>query len=130
MELGEAAGATGLGYAYASGNGVERDYGEAARWFRKAAERGQSEAQYNLGFLYERGWGVKLDYIEAFKWHTMAAVHGVAKSREALKALTQIMTPVQLERGYEQVAAWQKTHENVELASTLEQTSLLGDSPQ
>ena len=36
-----------LGTIYDSGQGVRQDYAEAARWYRKAAEQGNTEAQYN-----------------------------------------------------------------------------------
>jgi len=41
----------GLGYLYFKGLGVLQDYGEAAVWFSRAAERGQPEAQLLLGLL-------------------------------------------------------------------------------
>jgi TPR repeat protein len=33
---------------YANGQGVPQDYGEAIRWYRKAAEQGFADAQFNL----------------------------------------------------------------------------------
>lgn len=33
------------GVMYAKGEGVSKDYVEAVRWYRKAAEQGQAEAQ-------------------------------------------------------------------------------------
>jgi TPR repeat protein len=127
VEDGDAAGATGLGYAYASGQGVKRDYRQAAAWFLKAAEDGETLAQYNLGLLYERGLGVGLDYVEAYKWHAVAAARGRGESREALKALAQVMTPAQLERGRDRVTAWEKTHTGVEETSVAEVMSALGN---
>src|SRR6266568_6778093 len=37
-----------LGAMYATGRGVPHNYGEAAKWYRKAAEQGFSFAQFNL----------------------------------------------------------------------------------
>ena len=48
-ERGDASAQYALGYMYASGNGVEKDKTEAARWYRKAAEQGHAMAQYALG---------------------------------------------------------------------------------
>jgi len=47
-----------LGNAYLNGEGVEQDYEEAVKWFRKAAEQGYPIAQFNLGMRYYdgRGW--------------------------------------------------------------------------
>ena len=36
-----------------------QDYAEAVRWFRKAAEQGDADAQFNLGRMYYEGQGVK-----------------------------------------------------------------------
>lgn len=47
-----------LGNCYYFGHGVQRDYGEAAKWFRLTAEQGDTAAQSNLGFCYLKGYGV------------------------------------------------------------------------
>ena len=52
---------------YYFGKGVPRDYSEAARWWRKAAEQGLAEAQFNLGVTYRQGEGVTKDHQEAVK---------------------------------------------------------------
>ena len=38
-----------LASMYYRGEGMEQDYREAAKWYRKAAEQGNAEAQYRLG---------------------------------------------------------------------------------
>lgn len=48
----------GLGLCYASGHGVKADAGEAVKWYRKAAERGHTEATWKLGECYRHGTGV------------------------------------------------------------------------
>jgi TPR repeat protein len=50
---------------YAEGAGVPRNYDEAMKWYRKAAEQGEAFAQSNLGFMYENGKGVPQNYDEA-----------------------------------------------------------------
>jgi TPR repeat protein len=42
------------GTMYANGWGVPRDYAEALRWYRKAADQGDANAQGNLGTMYAR----------------------------------------------------------------------------
>ena len=37
-----------LGNRYYDGDGVPQDYAEAVKWYRKAAEKGNREAQYIL----------------------------------------------------------------------------------
>ena len=61
---------------YAEGEGVEQDYTEAAKWFRKAAEQGDAVAQYTLGIMYSEGEGVSQDYKKAVKWFRKAAEQG------------------------------------------------------
>ena len=65
-----------LGIAYAYGEGVEQDYFEAVKWYRKAAEQGYAFAQYFLGMVYENGEGVSQNYKEAVKWYRLAAEQG------------------------------------------------------
>jgi TPR repeat protein len=67
---------TDLGKSSATGEVVPQDYGEAARWFRRAAEQGHAEAQYNLGLLYGNGQGVPYDYGAAVGWTRLAAEQG------------------------------------------------------
>ncbi len=66
------------------GEGVEQDYAEAAKWYRKAAEQGVGEAQFNLGGCYYKGQGVEQDYKEAVKWFSKAADQGVAEAQHSL----------------------------------------------
>jgi TPR repeat protein len=55
---------------------VEKDYVEAAKWYRKAADQGHSDAQYYLGGCYYHGNGVHKDKVEAAKWCRKAAEQG------------------------------------------------------
>jgi uncharacterized protein len=45
---------------YANGRGVQKDYAEALKWYRLAADQGLASAQHNLGFMYANGWGVEI----------------------------------------------------------------------
>lgn len=65
-----------LGIAYESGMGVEQNYAEAVRWYRRAADSGHSGAQNNLGSMYGRGLGVSQSDTEAMKWYLRAAAEG------------------------------------------------------
>ncbi|NQZ08429.1 MAG: sel1 repeat family protein [Algicola sp.] len=44
--------------------------------YTKAAEQGQSWAQYNLGVMHEQGKGVVQDYKKAVHWFTQSAEQG------------------------------------------------------
>ena len=72
---------------YEFGNGVEQDYEEAVKWYRKSAEQGNSRGQYNLGYMYEFGKGVTKDYEEAIKWYRKAAEQNYTEAKEALDRL-------------------------------------------
>ena len=65
-----------LGVMYRYGDGVRKNYKEAAKWFRKAAEQGHTEAQYELGIMFYDGIGVHKDKAEAKKWLDLAAKNG------------------------------------------------------
>lgn len=40
---------------YLNGEGVAQDYAEGLKWFRKAADLGDSLAQESLGKIYDAG---------------------------------------------------------------------------
>lgn len=55
---------------------LEKDYVQAIKCFRAAAEQGHAVAQYNLGTCYQEGKGVTQNYAEAVKWIRKAAENG------------------------------------------------------
>ena len=67
-----------VGDAYYYGHGVARDYTEAARWYRRAAENSNVMAQSTLGDIYYYGRGVPQDFVEAGQWWQLAAEQGMA----------------------------------------------------
>jgi tetratricopeptide (TPR) repeat protein len=54
----------------------EKNYIEAIKWYKLAAEKGDLYAQNNLGAIYKNGLGVTQNYNEGIKWLRMAAEHG------------------------------------------------------
>jgi TPR repeat protein len=48
---------------------------EALRWYRRAAEQGDPDAQNALGRMYEHGEGVAQNFALATKWYKLAAEH-------------------------------------------------------
>ncbi|MCH8931814.1 MAG: sel1 repeat family protein, partial [Nitrospinae bacterium] len=58
---------------YLYGEGVPQDYAEAAKWYRKAAEQGDAEAQAMLGLMYLNGEGVPQENVQAHKWFNLSA---------------------------------------------------------
>lgn len=57
-----------VGRSYELGWGVEKDWNEALRWYRRAAENGDHNAQYRLASAYFDGDGVAVDYATAYFW--------------------------------------------------------------
>lgn len=54
----------------------DKNYIEAIKWYKLAAEKGDLYAQNNLGSIYKNGQGVMRNYNEAIKWLRLAAEHG------------------------------------------------------
>ena len=66
-----------MGQYYALGHGVAKDYAEAVKWYRQAAEQNHAEAQLKLGNCFADGLGVARDYPEAVRWYRRAAEQNV-----------------------------------------------------
>jgi len=85
-----------LGRMYADGRGVEKNLEEAAKWFRKAAEKGVQDAQFRLGGLYERGEGVPQDLEYAYGWYSVSAHIGNPKAAAAIASAGSRLGPEEL----------------------------------
>jgi tetratricopeptide (TPR) repeat protein len=60
---------------------AKKRYAEAMKWYLKAANQGDAEAENSIGFIYDNGLGVKQDYTAALSWYRKAADHGLAKAQ-------------------------------------------------
>ena len=54
-EKGDAKAQASLGWMYEKGRGVEKDFKEAVKWYRKSAEQGNAYGQSKLGLMYKNG---------------------------------------------------------------------------
>ncbi|MNV95887.1 Localization factor PodJL [compost metagenome] len=81
---------------YHNGKGVQRDLRQAAAWFRKAAEQGDSSAQLNLGAMYAVGQGVVQDHKLAYVWFSVAAANGYTLAMGPRDEVAQELTPASL----------------------------------
>ena len=70
---------------YQKGLGVDLDYYEAVRWYRKSAEQGNMYGECSLGYMYNYGLGVSQDYDEAIRWYRLAADQGYKHARKNLE---------------------------------------------
>ena len=91
---------------YAKGNGVPQNYTEAAKWYRKAAELGDVEAQLYVGRMYANGQGVPQDYALAHMWFNLAASRGEPGASEARDTLAKHMTPDQVAEAQRFAREW------------------------
>jgi TPR repeat protein len=60
---------------------------QAIEWYRRAAERGDANAQNNIGFLYDKGLGVGQEYTQAALWYRKAAEQGNADAQNNIGLL-------------------------------------------
>lgn len=73
-----------MGEMYYFGQGREQNLTEAAKWFRRAAEEDDAEAEDYLGEMYYYGRGVRKDFRESAKWYRKAAEQGNADAAATL----------------------------------------------
>ena len=65
----------------------EKEFGEAKRYFKRAADLGNTDAMNEMGYLYEAGHGVPTDYVHARIWYQKAADLGNAGAMLSLGGL-------------------------------------------
>jgi len=79
---------------YNLGVGVEQDYREALKWYRKAADQGYAKAQRNLANMYHTGHGVPQDIAEGLKWFRRAAKQEDTQAQNQLGTIFAMGTGV------------------------------------
>ena len=89
---------------YAGRDGVEQNFGEAAKWYEKLAKQGDVRAQSTIGLMYLRGYGVQKDVHAALRWWQFAAAANDAGAQYNLGTLYLRGEGVQ--RDFEQAARW------------------------
>ena len=76
-----------LGNLYYTGKGgLEKNYPEAYKWFKSAADKNNYIAQYNVGLMIENGVGdvVKKDPVKAFQYYLKSGNQGYYLAQHAL----------------------------------------------
>lgn len=63
------------------GRGVAQDFAEAVKWYRKAADQNNPDAQIRLATCYNAGLGVAQDFAEGTKWYRKAAEENCAEAQ-------------------------------------------------
>ncbi|EIJ41600.1 Sel1 repeat protein [Beggiatoa alba B18LD] len=76
------------GNRFYEGSGAVQDFKQAAEWYKKAAEQGNSDAFFKLGTMYYYGYGVTQDFQQSYIWFSLAATSG---RQDAAKARNEVM---------------------------------------
>ena len=101
-----------LGFMYENGEGVPQDYKKAEKWYHKAAEQGDTDAQYNLGNLYDNeNLGVAHDYVMSHMWFTIASVNGYQDAFKKRDSVAEKMTPSQIQEAQKLAREWMAEHQ-------------------
>ena len=61
--------------------GVEKNLEQAFKWYEKAAESGDVDAERKVAIMYAKGEGVEANQKEALNWYEKAAENGDATSQ-------------------------------------------------
>jgi len=61
---------------YMNGTGVNKDYGKAYEWCKKAADSGFARSYNQLGLIYLNAYGVERDYKTAYMYFEKSANAG------------------------------------------------------
>ena len=83
------------------GQGISKDYKEAVKWYRLAAEQGNPHARYKLGTMYYNGQGVPQDNVSAYMWWNICASSGERLCVENRDFIEKKMSPSQIEEAQE-----------------------------
>ena len=76
-----------FGDCYCYGYGVEPNNEESAKWYEKAANQGNTKAQYSLGRCYRNGTGKRKDLAEAVKWYEKKQQKGATRTLRTVLAI-------------------------------------------
>lgn len=79
-----------VGLMLLRGDGVAQNYGEAIKWFERAAKQNHAGAELSLGLLYKNGRGVLQDFSTASQWFEKAARKGHPEAEYHLGTLYKV----------------------------------------
>ncbi|MCB0333051.1 MAG: sel1 repeat family protein, partial [Bdellovibrionales bacterium] len=92
-----------LGRMYARGDGGDRNFSTARKYFSKAANQGHPKANYSLGMMYKRGDGVTSDEKKAKQYLQRASELGSQDAKIELASLQTNSRDEKLDRGLEKM---------------------------
>ncbi|MDT8274259.1 MAG: tetratricopeptide repeat protein, partial [Desulfomonilia bacterium] len=98
-----------LGTMLEEGRGTHKDVSLAASYFLRAAQQGNSNAQYNIGRLHAYGTGVPQNFVIAYMWLELSASMNNASSLALQAKLKEIMTPEEIREAQKLAREWRQS---------------------
>src|SRR5256885_1598996 len=83
-EAGDISAMVELAKLYANSDGVTEDEQQAYRWYLRAAEAGNAEAQYSVGINLFTGRGAEANTSESVRWLKEASRNGFVRAASDL----------------------------------------------
>jgi len=90
---------------------VPKDYTEAVKWYRLAADQGYAWGRYDLGIMYAYGQGLPKDDVLAYMWENLAAAQGFSAAGYVRDYIAQHMTPEQIAEAQKLAREWKPTRQ-------------------
>jgi hypothetical protein len=109
-DAGDAVAEYRLGMRYATGEDVKQDYGEAMRWFLRAADQGNVHAQATVAVWSMAGRGTPQDYGQADYWALLAQAGGDESGRAIVLNSAPYLSPAQTAAAQKRAEDWLHTH--------------------
>lgn len=100
-----------IGYMYFVGRGVPRSSQDAAAWFYRAANQGESTAQLYLAVMHYYADGVPKNLELSLMWCELAMVGGQPDALEWRGLIMDSMTSMQHAEAWRLVDRWYRIHD-------------------
>jgi len=96
---------------YYRAQGVPQNYIEAMKWYRRAAEQKNADAQWNPGVMYAKGQDVPPDYIQTLMRLDLAGAEGNHDAVENIDKVAAQMTPADVSKAQQFARDWLAKHQ-------------------
>lgn len=100
----------GLGYLYYAGLGVAQDSRRAAEWFYRAANEGETTAQFFLALMHRNADGVPASRTLSLMWCELAMSGGQPDAFEWREEIMADATEPERREAMRLVAEWYRIH--------------------
>ncbi|MGD9925069.1 MAG: tetratricopeptide repeat protein, partial [Pseudorhodoplanes sp.] len=87
---------------------VLQDFSEGLKWYRRAADGGNPQAQFNLGVINYNGKGVPQSNVRAHMWFNLAAANFPPSDSRNREIAANVRDVVAMKMNREEVADAQK----------------------